>query len=475
MKASLPSLRKVKRALPAALRLAKDLAIVRYEPKVLPAAVPFLNPIDAICEQPPPRFMWSTHYILLALFLTLIAIAAFSRVDTVVLGVGSLTTQSPPITIQPIDRGIIRELRVSAGDAVKKGDVLAVLDPTFARADLDTLKAQERSARARIARLDAELGGKPMVLGAQPSQEDLLESDLFRQRQEQFNSRLRVYEEEVKRVQADLSTAESDRDSLSKQLGYARDMEAMRSELYKSQNGSKLSYLDAQTVLARTERDYQSAVNRLTERQHTLQSKEAERQNFVDDWRKQETENLVSARADAERIHDALAKASLMNDLVVVTAPADGVVLDVAKRSTGSVVSAAEQLFTIIPANEPLVADIEISSSDIGYIKAGDEVVVKVLAFPYMRHGWLTGRLLYISEESYGSGGKTSEDGAAPMGAVHRGRVALDSSTLHNLPKGAHPIPGMTVAAEIKAGNRSVLSFFLTPLTNGLGESLREP
>lgn len=474
MKASLPSLRRVRRSLPAIMRVAKDIAIVRYEPKVLPAAVRFLNPIDAICEQPPPRFMWSTHYFLLALFLSLLTIASLTKVDTVVIGVGALTTQSPPITVQPIDRGIVRELKASAGDIVKKGQVLAVLDPTFARADLDTLKSQERGAKARIARLEAELGGKPMALGDHPSQEDLLESDLYRQRQEQLTSRLRVFDEDVKRVEADISTAESDQQSLIKQLGYARDMEAMRSELYKSQNGSKLSYLDAQTTLLRTERDYQGAVNRLTERRHSLQSKQAERQNFIDDWRKQATENLVSARADADRIRDAMAKATLMNDLVVVTAPADGVVLDVAKRSTGSVVSAAEQLFTIVPANEPLVADIEISSSDIGYIKAGDEVVVKVQAFPYMKHGWMTGHLLYISEESYG--GAPGGENGAPMGAVHKGRVVLeDSSSLHNLPKGAHPIPGMTVNAEIKAGNRSVLSFFLSPLTNGLEQSLREP
>lgn len=476
MKISLPSLRKVRRSLPAAARLVKDLAVVRYEPKVLPAAVQFLNPIDAICEEPPPRFMWSTHYIVTALFLALVALAGLSKIDTVVIAGGTLTTQSPPILLQPIDRGIIREIRVNPGDEVHKGQVLALLDPTFARADLDSLKSQQRAAQARIARLQAELSGKAIELGRQPTPEDQLEADLFRQRQDQVNSRLRVFDEEFKRIDADIATAESDERSLAKQLDYAREMESMRSELYKSQNGSKLSYLDAQTLLARTQRDYQGAVNRLAERQHSLQSKRAERQNFIDDWRKQETESLVAARGEAERVSDSLSKASLMNDLVVATSPVDGVVLDVAKRSAGSVVSAAEPLFTIVEANAPLVADIEIASQDVGYIKAGDEVVVKVGAFPFQRHGWLKGRLLYVGEESHPSAGaKSGDDGAAVGGAVHRGRVVLESIKLRNLPEGARLIPGMTVAAEIKVGNRSVLSFFLYPLTRGLGESLREP
>jgi HlyD family secretion protein len=475
MKVSLAPLLKSRHKLPVIVRLAKDLAVVRYAPKVLPAAVPFLNPIDAICEEPPPRFMWSTHYILIALFFILILAAALTRVDTVVVGGGALTTEQPLIPVQAIDRGIVREIRASAGDVVHKGQVLAVLDPTFALADLDTLKSQERAARARIARLEAELSGKPMVLGAQPTQDDLLEADLYRQRQDQVTSRLRVFDEEVKGIEADIRTAESERDSLTKQLVYAKELEAMRRELYQTQNGSKINFLDAQSTLVKTEGDYQSAVNRLAERQHSLESKRAERQNFIDDWRKQETEGLVSARGEAERVHEALAKASLMNDLVIVTAPADGVVLDVAKRSTGSIVSAAEQLFSIVPANQPLVADIEISSADIGYIKAGDQVVVKVQAFPYQRHGWLKGRLLYISEESYPTQGKAGEDGQAPAGAVHHGRVVLESTELHNLPTGAQVIPGMTVTAEIKAGNRSVLSYFLYPLTRGFEESLREP
>jgi HlyD family secretion protein len=58
---------------------------------------------------------------------------------------------------------------------------------------------------------------------------------------------------------------------------------------------------------------------------------------------------------------------------------------------------------------------------------------------------------------------------------MHRALVHLVNTKLESLPEGARLIPGMTLSAEIKVGSRSVLSYFLNPLTKGLSESIREP
>jgi HlyD family secretion protein len=96
-------------------------------------------------------------------------------------------------------------------------------------------------------------------------------------------------------------------------------------------------------------------------------------------------------------------------------------------------------------------------------------------------HGYLKGRLMFVSEESNAineGGGESSNPsllGKAQPEAVHRGRVELETTTLEHMPPGARLIPGMTVSAEVKVGARRVISFFLSPLTKGLTESLREP
>jgi HlyD family secretion protein len=469
------------KTLPSHMRSARRYLAIRTEASAIPDAIPFMNPIDGICEAPPPRFMRSTYQILLAMMVSAIVVASLTKIDMVVMAPGTLTTESPPMMLQPIDRGIIRELRVKPGDTVTKGQILAVLDPTFARADLAVLAVQQRSLAAEVHRIEAELNNKPFEVGSAANGDEQMQVTLYRQRMNQYKSRLSYFDQEIQRLNASIRTTEDDRASLAKQLDYAKELENMRGELLRSQNGSKLNYLDAQTLRVRTEREYQDAVNHLTELQHGVQSKQAERETFVDEWRRQLMETLVTMRTEAAKIDEGVAKASLMNDLVMVTAPADGVVLDVAKRSVGSIMREAEPLITIVPSDVPLVADVVISSADVGYTKEGDEVVIKVDAFPYQRHGLLKGRLQFISEESYAmaeAGGQAST--ALPPqvqkgGAVHRGRVVLESATLENMPNGAHLIPGMTVTAEVKVGARRVISFFLFPLTRGLAESLREP
>jgi HlyD family secretion protein len=449
-------------------------------PAVLPEAVSFLDPIDELCEEMPPKFMQSTYYIVAGLFVSLIFISAIVKVDVVVSATGRLTTASPPIMLQSMDQSIIRELPVRAGDVVKKGQVVATLDPTFAQADLTSLDAQNDTLQAQIRRLQAERDGVPYTPGAAPTPADMLQQTLYTQRQAQYASQLRVFDEELRQQYANIKSTKDHRDSLSRQLKIAREVEAMRRTVMEKQVGSKLNFLEAQAARMRMEQELQDTANRISELEHQAQSKEAERQSFVDQWRHDVLDKLVATRTEATKIEQSMSKASLVNNMVVLTAPQDGVVVDVVKRSVGSVVRSAEPIVTMMASDAPLVAEININSTDVGYPRAGDDVVVKVDAFPYQRHGFLKGKLAYVGEESFGTGGGGTDSvlpqpTATQSGAYHRGRVELPNTKLDNLPPGARLIPGMTMVAEIKVGRRSVMSYFLNPLTRVLGESIREP
>lgn len=463
-------------------RRAENIPWLAGSSSVIDDAVPFQDPIDEITEEPAPRFLRNLHYVIVGMFLLVMLVASLVQVEIVVVGSGRVTTQTPPILLQPLDRGIIKELLVREGDAVKKGQVLATLDPTFAQADLTTLTIQEKSLVAQIRRLEAERDGRPFEAGPDANADDLLQVNLYKGRQAQYESQLRVFEEEIQRRKANIRTTEDERTSQAQQLVIAKDIEGMRSQMLQKQVGSRLNFLDAQSNRMRIEQSLQSAANRLNEQRHDLQSKEAERQAFIDQWRHQVLDNLVTVRNEAGKVSEGVSKASLVNDLVVVTAPEDGVVLNVAKRSVGSVVGSGEALITIIKSDAPLIAEVMINSGDIGYLRPHDPAIIKVDAFPYQRHGMMKGRLLTVSEESFASGAPPARDNGltAPSaggvgGAYHRGLVELTDMTLENMPAGARLIPGMTMSAEIKVGSRSVMSYFLNPITRGLGESIREP
>lgn len=464
------------------LRIPEDGALgqllITRRPTLPPDAIPFQDPIDELCAEPPPPALRSAHNYVAALFLAILLIAAIVQVDIVITGTGRITTETPPLMLQPMERAIIREMKVRPGETVKKGQVLATLDSTFAQADLASLSAQQRQLVAQLRRLEAELNGTPLEISQELSAENDLQMTLYTQRKAQYASQIDVFDQEIQRREASIRTIQDERQSQGKLLTVAKDVEQMRSSMLEKQVGSRLNFLDAQANRMRIEQAYTSAANRLTELEHELQAKRAEKQAFVDQWRNQILSTLIETRTEAAKIGESVSKASLINNLVSVTAPEDGIVLDVALRSEGSVVREAEPLITVIPTHTPLVAEIMIASKDVGYAKAGENVVVKVDAFPFQRHGLLEGTLLYISEESFSNGGSLEQPASntrSSTGAFHRGVVKLTTTDLKNLPDGGRLIPGMTVGAEIKVGSRSVLGYFLSPITRGIRESIREP
>lgn len=450
-------------------------------PAVLPDAIPYQEPVDEIAEELPPKAMRSIHYVMVGLFLLTIFLAAVIKVDIVVVGTGRLITEAPPIVMQPMDRTILRELKVRPGDTVKKGQLLATLDPTFAQADLGALTAQQRTLVAQVRRLEAELNNQPFTASGTFTQEDQLQLTLYNQRQSQYAAQLKVYDEEVSRREANIRTTGDQRESQAKQLVIAKEVESMRSQMFAKEVGSRLNFLNAQSARMQIEQAVQDAANRLTEQKHDLQSKRAERQAYVDGWRQKILEDLVTARTNAEQVGEGISKAGLLNDLVTVTAPDDGVIVDIPKRSVGSIMREGEPLITIVPSNSKMIGEIMVNSKDVGYAKPGDHVVIKVDSFSYQRHGMLEGKLVSVSEESYIGGMASGSNAVVPpstsdaAGAFHKGFVELTKTELEDLPEGARLIPGMTMSAEIKVGSRSVLGYFLNPITRGLSESIREP
>ncbi|WP_232628394.1 HlyD family type I secretion periplasmic adaptor subunit [Methylobacterium sp. Leaf118] len=426
--------------------------------------------LDEVFADRPPGAMRLTLYVVVALVAVLTLAATLVKVDIIVSASGRLLADAPNIVLQPLQLSIIRELRVKAGDTVRKGEVLARLDPTFALADRTALAAQQEALQAELDRLEAELNdAEPRFTGQGP--DVALQTSLHRQRRSQFEAQLRGFDAEIARLSGSLAAAGINARSAELQFDVYSELEQMYSQLYRKTVASRVQYLGASVSRLKAEREKKDEDNRKNELENQLAAKRAERQVFVDRWRSELMEALVKARKEEKGVSEGLIKANRMNELVVLTAPEDGIVLDLAKRSVGSVVQPAEPVLTLLPLDAPLFAEVMIGAGDAGYAKSGDEVLIKLDAFPYQRHGTLSGRLRSIRMDT-GQGGPSP----APTGNLtHRGQVALTADRLRALPEGTRPIPGMSVTAEIKVGSRSVISYFLYPVIRGLDESIREP
>jgi hemolysin D len=130
-------------------------------------------------------------------------------------------------------------------------------------------------------------------------------------------------------------------------------------------------------------------------------------------------------------------------------------------------------LFSLVPRNVPLQAEVNVDGKDISRVAVGQLVRIKFDAFPFQKYGTESGTVRVISRDSFAPEAKA--DRASQMPAHYRVLVDLSGAELHGMPENFHMIPGMTVMAELNAGRRSVISYFLYPLLRGLDESIREP
>jgi len=432
--------------------------------------------IEDILGERPPRGLRRLHYAVALLFAALVAIAALAQVDIVVTGSGRIAADAPVMVVQPVTLSVVREIRVRPGDRVRRGDVLATLDPTLTAADKAALVAQQAALAAQILRLEAELRDAVPVF-PDASEDARLQAALAAQRRQHYAARRAAFDEEIARLRAEAAASDRALASLAQQIAVARELEAMRGDLFEKRIGSKITFLEARAQRLRAEREHQEAATRLENATRTMLAREADRQAFANDWQRQTLEDLAKARGQDAVVAETLAKAVMLAERVTLIAPEDGVVLAVARRSAGSVLNPAEALITLSPTGAELIAEVMIGSADIGYLLPGQRAALKIDAFPFQRHGTLTGQLRSVGAESLapGDAGALPASGQPLPGAYHRSQIVLDRAALRQLPDRAALVPGMTLSAEIQVGSRSVLSYFLYPILRGFDEALREP
>ncbi|MHA6692438.1 HlyD family type I secretion periplasmic adaptor subunit [Devosia sp. A449] len=429
---------------------------------------------DAIAleERRPPVVARLTLYIVASAICSGIAWASVSNIDEVVVAPGKLSTSQPTLVMQPFETSIIRAITVKPGDIVRKGQLLATLDPTFSSSDAGQLKSHIANLTAQIARLRAEVDGRPYAPGAGASSEAAMQEQLFRQRRLAYAARLTDFDAQIAQSQAVIDASLTQKTALDQRLEGLREIESMRFDLAETGNGSRLALLESRDLGL----DLQVTVSQIAGQQvqasEQLNKTAAERQNFIEDYRRMTLEQLVELEDTYASAREELRKVDLRATMSKLHAPADAAVLEVAQRSVASVIQPAEPLITLVPINVPLDVEVIVASNDIGHLALGDLARIKFDAFPFQVHGTMDGTVTSISGNSFTQPSPAGQDNGPTFYKVG---VKLGEGRLNNLPKDFVLLPGMTVSAEIHAGERTIISYFLHPLIRGLDEALREP
>lgn len=445
------------------------------KPTILsPEALDFAPDLLAIQERPPSRLPRAIALSLVGLVGLLVAWAAFSQLDVIAAAEGRLVPLTFTKVVQPAEAGVVAEILVDDGDAVKQGQVLMRLDSRLSQADTGALGRDVAIRKLTLRRIEAELQDKPFL----PAKGE--PAELYAQIEGQFRARRQAYldavaqeNETLNKARADLAAAQQVLSKLTQTLpSYRQSAEAYRKLVQEGFVGEVAAAEKTREFVER-EQDLKAQAANVQSLNASIAQSERRIASVRSQYRSQLENERIDTLAQLNRSDQEFEKSNVKAGLLEIRAPNDGVVKDLATTNRGAVVAAGALLMNIVPKDEPLQAEVLLKNEDVGFVAAGQPVKLKVAAYPFQKYGMLDGKVHLVSADS--ADPKQQAPGQVPN-LSYRAIVRLDKRVLQSAATGEKLDlnPGMLVTAEIHQGRRSVLEYLLSPVRKVTQEAARE-
>jgi membrane fusion protein, hemolysin D len=419
-----------------------------------------------------------TVWVLAGFLALVVVLACVVNVDIVVEGTGKVSPVSGVLYVSPYNTGIVKAVIVRAGEFVKKGQALAMLDPTFTQADLTQLQAHMASDEAVVAREQAEIAKRPYVFSTADKYQ-AVQGEAWLKRQAEYKSSVASFDSQISSTEAQMTQAISDTEKYKERLRLATEAEAVYTPLLDKGYVSKLQLMTAQDTKTEMNRLLADAQNQITQYRETASSLRAQRDAYIQTWFATLATQLTADQNDLDLTRDNLDKGAKLQDLTSLVSPEDAVVVKVGKLSPGSVYSGggtdastpgSDPLFTLMPLNAPLFADVYVQSTDIGFVRVGMPVRLKLDAYRYLEYGVAMGVVKSISENDF-----TVDDNNQPTTPYFKVHVAITEVKLRGVPKNFRLFPGNTFLGDVMVGKRTIMSYLVEGILRTTEEAMREP
>lgn len=360
---------------------------------------------------------------------TLIVWASFAKIDQVTRAQATVIASARTQEIQASEGGVLTQLAVTEGEEVKAGQLLVVLEEERAKAAVDNSASKTAALTAKLARLNAEIFEKPLVFpkGVQDYPEYVQNQRAL------YNRRRQAINEEVS--------------SLEKMLVLARQELRMNEPLLKYGDVSQADVIK----LSRQVADIEAQINN-------------KRNKYFEEAQAEMTKAQEELDTELEQLRD---RAQVLEEKRLM-APTEGKIKNINVTTIGGVVKPGEVIMQILPTSSDLVIDAKVSPADIAYVKEGQEATVKLDAYDYSIFGVMKGTVNYISPDTLME--------QTPKGEEPYYRVLIVINGAEFKGRGDEIVikPGMTASVDIKAMERTVLSYLTKPITKTLSEGLGE-
>jgi hemolysin D len=430
----------------------------------------FLPAALEVIERPVSPTGRITAWVLLIGLVATLAWLILGKVDIVASAQGQIMPTDDVKLIQAANTGIVRRIYVHDGDVVKKGQPLVDLDPTVSTAEQAQAEKALLSAQLDVARNQAiadALAGRGMrfippagtpadqadtqrrLIAAQVAETRAATAGMAAARASSMSD-VQAATDQIQTFDKTVPVLDRELDAMHglETKGYAPGLKLMEMERQRHSEVGQRDVAVAQQAKGMSDaRKFGDQLN---------QTLEQARQTALD--------ALAKAQSEAMLREEELTKARQKSHLQRLTAPVDGTVQQLAVHTLGGVVEAVRPLMVVVPYGA-LVVEAKVLNKDAGFVHRGQDVAVKLEAFPFTRYGTVPGRIESVSTDSVDD---------KKFGPVYMARVVLLQSTIDRGDRVVPLGPGMTATADIRTGRRSIMSYLLSPIDRARLEAGRE-
>jgi len=379
----------------------------------------------------------------------------FATLEEVTRGQGRVIASSKIQVIQNLEGGIVKEILVQTGDEVTQSQLLIKLDDTQFKADLAAMQQNRAALEANIATLTAESQGVPPVFDANftNSYANLVarELELHQSRMLTQRESIEVLEQRLQRLQAQSNAAaenfgliQQEQDIVAPlvEKGVESQMELIRLKQRLNEAQSNIFQIDAEI-------------------EATNAQLKAEQSSFIEQAR----EKLQLAKTEYNALIETMPTLEDRLERTLVRASMNAVVNRLLVNTIGGVVQPGSPMVELVPIDDELVVEVEISPKDIAYVIPGQRASIKLTAFDFAKFGALEGKVTKISADSI-----SKEDGSI----WYLCQVSVPVDTITTLGKTIKIQIGMVAQVDIISGEKTVLQYLLQPVTKIANEAFRE-
>jgi len=437
----------------------------------------YLSQSTSIEEAVAPHVVRTTLIMISIVILSLIVWSGLAYIDEVAISDGEVVPSQRVQSIQHLEGGIIKDIKVREGDLVEKDQVLIELDNYNVGKDLESLYTKKLSLLSDQERYQAFIAKRKPDFNSIVENDKTLSTKFDSQKNandqmKSFNSMIDTKESEKKIIKEQidqkndaLKVLQDRKSALDQNKVLLEQSLKAKKELADKGYLSKIQYIQVQQQYNALVGDLKSTESEIVQSQNAIEEYK-NRLKSLDSQRTDEAYQALNTIQDnLEEVNQKIDKLEAQSERSKIKSPVHGFVKGLVFNTIGGVIDPGKVVMQVVPMEGGLMIESRISPRDIGHVKIGLDVNIKVSSYDFSRYGTVRGRLEYVSATTF------SDDTGKKY---YLGRISLNKNYLGNDPKKNLIMPGMIVEADIVTGTKSILSYLLRPVHRSLVSSFSE-